>query len=49
MKVWSSDHPFGERDAARFVGYSIAFLRMARQKNRGPAFIRIGRSIRYDE
>lgn len=47
--MWSSDHPFGERDAARFVGYSIAFLRMARQKNRGPAFIRIGRSIRYDE
>jgi Helix-turn-helix domain len=36
-----------EAEAARYVALSPAYLRQARQKNRGPAFLRIGRAIRY--
>ena len=36
-----------EEQAARYVNYSIPFLRLTRRENRGPAFLRIGRSIRY--
>jgi len=36
-----------EADAARYIGMSIAFLRQARMRARGPAFFRIGRSVRY--
>jgi len=37
----------GERDAARHIGYSVQYLRDARRNRRGPAYIRVGRSIRY--
>jgi predicted DNA-binding transcriptional regulator AlpA len=36
-----------EPEAARYIAYSVPFLRLTRRENRGPAFIRIGRSIRY--
>lgn len=36
-----------ERDAASYVGFTDSYLRSARAKGRGPAFIRIGRAIRY--
>ncbi|MFN7916898.1 MAG: helix-turn-helix domain-containing protein [Vicinamibacterales bacterium] len=36
-----------ENDAANYVGFSTAYLRLCRSKGRGPAFIRVGRSIRY--
>ena len=36
-----------EQDAAHYIGYSPAYLRKARQQGRGPAYIRIGRTIRY--
>ena len=36
-----------ERDASRFVGFSTSYLRQARMRNEGPAFIRSGRAVRY--
>lgn len=36
-----------ERDAARYIGMSVHFLQQARVRGRGPAFMRIGRSVRY--
>jgi predicted DNA-binding transcriptional regulator AlpA len=36
-----------EADAARYIGMSVAFLRQARVRARGPAYFRIGRSVRY--
>ena len=36
-----------EREAAGYIGLTAAYLRKARQRNRGPAFLRIGRTIRY--
>ena len=36
-----------EPDAAHYIGYSPAALRVWRRENRGPSFIRAGRSIRY--
>lgn len=36
-----------EDDAARYIGMSRSYLRQARLRRRGPAFIRIGRAVRY--
>lgn len=36
-----------ERDAARYIGMSVAWLRQGRQRGRGPAYIQAGRAIRY--
>ena len=36
-----------EKGAAAHVGMSRWFLRRARMTGRGPAFIKIGRSVRY--
>ncbi len=36
-----------ERDASRFIGFSTSYLRQARMRNEGPAFIRVGRAVRY--
>ena len=36
-----------EQESAKYVGYSAAYLRVARRKGTGPAYIRVGRSIRY--
>jgi predicted DNA-binding transcriptional regulator AlpA len=39
--------PLDERDAARCSGYTPAAFRAWRSQGRGPAYIRIGRSVRY--
>lgn len=36
-----------EGDAAKYLGMSIAYMRKARTNGRGPAYIRIGRAVRY--
>ena len=36
-----------ERDASQYTGMSRPFLRQARMRGRGPAYLRVGRSIRY--
>jgi predicted DNA-binding transcriptional regulator AlpA len=36
-----------EKDAAPYVGYTPAAFRAWRREGRGPAYIRVGRSIRY--
>jgi hypothetical protein len=40
-------HSVTERDAGQYIGLTVAFLRKARQQGRGPAYLRIGRTIRY--
>jgi predicted DNA-binding transcriptional regulator AlpA len=37
----------GEADAAQYLGMSRAWLRQGRMRGRGPAYLRIGRAIRY--
>ncbi len=36
-----------ERDASRLIGLSTSYLRQARMRNVGPAYVRIGRAVRY--
>jgi hypothetical protein len=36
-----------ERDAAAYIGMSQAYLRKARLFGRGPAFVRVKRTVRY--
>jgi predicted DNA-binding transcriptional regulator AlpA len=36
-----------EREASPYIGLSRAWLRQSRMHGRGPAYIRIGRSVRY--
>lgn len=36
-----------ERVAAPYLGYTTSALRAWRHQGRGPAYIRIGRSVRY--
>jgi Helix-turn-helix domain len=43
----SPSHTVTERDASQYIGLTVAFLRKARQLGRGPAYLRIGRTIRY--
>ena len=39
--------PIPERDTAKRIGMSLAFTRHERRHGRGPAHLRLGRSIRY--
>jgi len=39
--------PLSERDAARYVNMSAAFLRKCRARGNGPTATRLGRSVRY--
>lgn len=39
--------PLHERDAAQYLGCQPITLRAWRMQGRGPAYIRLGRSIRY--
>lgn len=41
------DHNVDEPEASHVTGYSRSYLRQARMRGRGPAYIRVGRSIRY--
>jgi hypothetical protein len=43
----TTTHSLNEHGAAEYLGFSVAALRVWRREGRGPAFIRIGRSIRY--
>ena len=36
-----------ERVASTYLGMSVPWLRQGRQHGRGPAYVRIGRSVRY--
>ena len=36
-----------ERDTASYLAMSRAWLRQSRMRGRGPAYVRIGRSVRY--
>jgi predicted DNA-binding transcriptional regulator AlpA len=39
--------PLREREAATYLGLSVATLHAYRQQQRGPAYLRLGRTIRY--
>ena len=36
-----------DREAAKFLGLSVATLRAWRLQHRGPRFVRFGRAVRY--
>ena len=40
-------HPLTESEAAARLGLKVATLRAWRQKGRGPAYVRLGRAVRY--
>lgn len=37
-----------ESDAAHYIGMSVPWMRTQRMKRRGPSFLKIGHSVRYD-
>jgi predicted DNA-binding transcriptional regulator AlpA len=41
------ERPLTETDAAGRLGLKVATLRAWRHQGRGPAFVRLGRSVRY--
>jgi predicted DNA-binding transcriptional regulator AlpA len=41
------NEPLAESDAAARLGLKVATLRAWRHQGRGPAFVRLGRAIRY--
>jgi predicted DNA-binding transcriptional regulator AlpA len=49
MIDWSDRRLLTEREAARFLGMTVSFLRARRIRGGGPPFIRVGsRTVRYD-
>ena len=34
-------------DTAKYIGFSVWWLKQARRTGRGPAYVRVGRAIRY--
>ena len=40
-------YPLNEREAANMLGCSVALLRKWRSCGEGPAFVKIGRLVRY--
>lgn len=42
-----TDEPLNEKDAAARLGLTAATLRAWRHQRRGPAFVRLGRAVRY--
>ena len=47
-KLGVRSHRLTEREAALYIGMSVAFLQQERMRRRGPVYLRIGRSVRYD-
>jgi predicted site-specific integrase-resolvase len=45
--ISEGSHPLTEREAAARLGLKIATLRAWRHQGKGPAFLRLGRAIRY--
>jgi excisionase family DNA binding protein len=43
----STAHSLTEADAAPYLGCSHAYLRQARARGEGPAYVQLGRAIRY--
>jgi predicted DNA-binding transcriptional regulator AlpA len=41
------DHAVDEREAATVLGFSTSWLRQQRMRGTGPAYVRVGRSVRY--
>jgi excisionase family DNA binding protein len=42
-----NNEPFTETEAAARLGLKVATLRAWRHQGRGPAFVRLGRAVRY--
>lgn len=40
-------HTLTPADASKYIGFSVWWLKNARRKGHGPAYIRCGRAIRY--
>lgn len=47
MTQHTHPHTLTEEEAGRYVGYTISAMRLWRRQRRGPAYVRVGRSIRY--
>jgi predicted DNA-binding transcriptional regulator AlpA len=45
--VGLTDEPLNEKEAAARLGLTAATLRAWRHQRRGPAFVRLGRAVRY--
>jgi excisionase family DNA binding protein len=43
----AANHPLTEAEAAVRLGLKVATLRAWRSQGRGPAYVRLGRAIRY--
>jgi excisionase family DNA binding protein len=43
----TSDQPLTESEAAVRLGLKVATLRAWRHQGRGPAYVRLGRAVRY--
>jgi excisionase family DNA binding protein len=43
----TTQEPLTERQAAERLGLKVATLRAWRHQRRGPAFVRLGRAVRY--
>ena len=43
----NSDSMVNDREAAKFLGNKVQTLRNWRHLRRGPAYIKLGRSVRY--
>ncbi len=43
------DNVYNEQEAAAILGCSVAMLRKCRLLRRGPAYIKVGRLVRYRE
>jgi predicted site-specific integrase-resolvase len=47
VTVPPTDEPLTEKHAADRLGLKVATLRAWRHQGRGPAFVRLGRAVRY--
>ena len=47
MTETASNHPLTETEAAARLRLKVATLRAWRNQGRGPAYVRLGRAIRY--
>ena len=47
MADTKTTHPVPERDAAAYVGFKQPTMRKWRREGTGPAYLRIGRAVRY--
>ena len=36
-----------EKEAAKYIGYSVHWLRLARRQGRGPRYLKIQNAVRY--